>query len=556
MDGLKNRLTRQKAATEASTQATTASPSEERPVREASEKAKKNSVWFEAEHKRRPKPSGKTAPAKSKPKASNAASRKKSPARKNTSSKIPSKSTKGRSRVSADESEEETEEMTDENEPEVDEENDDSDEAAEVYFGSWDDSERVGIEDEVFVPPHSFSRASSISLPPALELEEEENDIPPNNKHKTPPTVDSDDKVETSGPKRSRADMFLSERPQIINAHASTSKTETSKAGGSDKQVQNCKIQWPDITEYTPLAPGARLLSKSKQPQHFQALLEKATVNAIALFLFDTAYPDPKKKTDMLTEALVMAAQDLKQQDILKRLQESAEYKYRKYLQDYIFNQVVHAWGEVRKAVTTLILSSYPLTRTDNEDLPVYLSFIRKKCRYIYPQMITTSLLESQSVSASNLDVQGQSVLPLNRNDEKTLKKSQPYKHIVITNALKTMFAGDTSPGMVYQDLFASTVQHSDAKEIPRVMIALVASVVHFCLGEWASGSHIPQSFKANTLRDEYNKNTGFLNKIALNPRKYHCLMADLYQIASGDVVDGDSTDNGVPEVDLTELDG
>ncbi|THU89214.1 hypothetical protein K435DRAFT_781725 [Dendrothele bispora CBS 962.96] len=191
---------------------------------------------------------------------------------------------------------------------------------------------------------------------------------------------------------------------------------------------------------------------------------------------------------------------------------------------------------KLRRVVNSLVLSTYPLTGKDRKDVTTYVSFVRKKCRYIYPQVING---HSTGKTLTN---------------EKTLKKSQPYKHSAITRALKTFFAGDKAPGVVYHDFFVSTLPNNDEKEIPMSMLAFVASVVHFSLGEWVSGSRVPQ--KANDLRSEYEKNIAVLNQIACDPRKYHRLMADLYRIASGNDHDGNTSDDGVPDIDLADLDG
>ncbi|KAF5346249.1 hypothetical protein D9758_014406 [Tetrapyrgos nigripes] len=448
------------------------------------------------------------------------------------------------------------------------------------------------LEDDAFVVPRSQSRASSISLPPAGELSEDDDDEDAGRKRKSPPTEQSDAEDDGPEPKKSRVEKFLSERPQIVS---SVTKSLQKTAIPAEKKP----VVWPEITEYTPLAAGARLLSKGKQPPHFKALLEKASVNAVALFLFDTAYPDPKKKVQMLTDALTMASSDLQQTDIHKRLLHPAEEKYKKPLEDYIFNRVVHARGEVQKSVTSIILSAYPITGADNEDLPTYLGFLRKKCRYIYPQVITVaepakpnlptqpstqlptqlpmqpetqpdfpvsqaqprnediaSRPEESPSQAANAPVptsesSAQRSRVASKIDEKSLKKSQPYKHSAITSVLKTLFAGYSSPGFLYQELFGSTLPNNDEKEIPKAMLAMVASVSGEAARMW------PKPSRQTLCEPSTKKHSDLLDKIAANPQKYHRLMADLYRIASGDSDnDGDTSDDGVPDINLDELAG
>ncbi|THU87905.1 hypothetical protein K435DRAFT_325007 [Dendrothele bispora CBS 962.96] len=228
--------------------------------------------------------------------------------------------------------------------PDFENDNENNDNMSENFDGNRAhdvDNEPYDYND--FVPPQPHSRASSISLPPALDVEDEDD----NNEYEEPSsapqkrkistyTADSDqDEAEEAEPitKKSRAEMFMSERPVIIkkkNNVSGTSKPDKAQVK-TDK-----KPEWSEVTEYVPPAPGARVISKSAQPEVFKSLLEKATVLAIGLFFFDTAYPDSKKKNEMLTDALTMAATEIDQKDIAARLAHPTEQKYRKGLHDYV----------------------------------------------------------------------------------------------------------------------------------------------------------------------------------------------------------------------------
>ncbi|KAK1217068.1 hypothetical protein PQX77_020286 [Marasmius sp. AFHP31] len=117
--------------------------------------------------------------------------------------------------------------------------------------------------------------------------------------------------------------------------------------------------------------------------------------------------------------------------------------------------------------------------------------------------------------------------------DDSTLIKSRPYHNAAVVAVLRSLFVGASSPGVVHQDLFVSSVSGKDEKEIPRSMLAMVAALVHFCIGEWAEGVHVHKKFDGGVVCEEYNKNIETLDTIAKHPLKYHRLMSDLYKLAT-----------------------
>ncbi|KAL0057954.1 hypothetical protein AAF712_015394 [Marasmius tenuissimus] len=449
-------------------------------------------------------------------------------------------------------------------------------------------------EAETYVPPPARSRALSMSLPPTSDIDaftsdgivgfdnvEDDDELPQaaTGSKRGSRVVLSEDEghLQARPAKKSRAETFLSEPPTIVSA-ANTSSVTT---GPTSSNVP--KNMWPPETEYVPPASGARLISKSTQSEPFASIIEKGACNAIALFLFDCAYPTKVQQAKLLLDALVMASQEIKEETIATRLRHPTQKKYRRRLAEYIFNRVVHMRGDVRSAAKTVVLASYPLTGRASADVQSFVQFITANRRYIYPQDVPTPALAALAQPATTQtnttqSTDGQTNVPssigdlsqqvpvvvdpgtttseqvpnpspavatavvtspvvvLNAEkdtDESTLAKSRPYRNPAIVAVLRTLFGSSSSPGNLFQDLFTCSVAGKDKKEILMSMLAMVAAIVHFCLTEYSDGSRSIKKFESNTVRQEYEENIQTLKKIADHPQKYHRMMSDLYHLAT-----------------------
>ncbi|KAL0570381.1 hypothetical protein V5O48_011571 [Marasmius crinis-equi] len=106
-------------------------------------------------------------------------------------------------------------------------------------------------------------------------------------------------------------------------------------AAAVKNQTAQAKITWPEM-EYKLPSPSAHLISKSAQNNVFGSLIEGATNNAMALFLFECAFPEKTYKSCLLRDVLVMAVQELNQTAIAKRIQHPSQKECRTPLQDYM----------------------------------------------------------------------------------------------------------------------------------------------------------------------------------------------------------------------------
>ncbi|THU79418.1 hypothetical protein K435DRAFT_810726 [Dendrothele bispora CBS 962.96] len=202
-----------------------------------------------------------------------------------------------------------------------------------------------------------------------------------------------------------------------------------------------------------------------------------------------------------------MAANDVAQSEITTRLQHVAQKKWRKPLEEYVFNRVVHVRSGIRSASTSIVLSAYPLTgRICN--VTDFTNFIRKKLRYIYPQEVTLSTQPRPAPSEQASTSAETSTSRSQYTDARTLLTSKPSdQNPAIIAALRSLFSGTSSPGVVHRNLFRSSVDDNNEVEIPMAMLAMVAATIHFCLGEWSSGSFVSIKFDGNVVREEYNEN-------------------------------------------------
>ncbi|KAK1218960.1 hypothetical protein PQX77_018327 [Marasmius sp. AFHP31] len=587
-----------------------------------SKAAMKNSVWFEAAGKKRPKPLVLTSQTTTGGQQAKA---------KKTNKKIPAP-TKKRAPTpiaSEDENEDRNERSDIDNLPSEDEgggngNNESQDEDIQPSKRQVVPLDPGFEEPDSYVLPNAHSRTSSISLPAASDdftwdgfvVDDHDGqsddgavlDKPPPTRSKRGRTASSDGKDNSQDQllaKKTRAEKFLAERPTIVPTTTNSARSAGTNPPtvGSTKNpapARNATDTWPSDTDYVPPGSGNRLISKSAQVEPFTSILEKGTSNAIALFLFDCAYPTKPMQAKLLLDALVMAATEMNAPVIVKRLQHPNQKKYRKCLAEYIFNHVVHMRGHVRDAAKSIVVASYPLTGWAADNIWALTSFLRARRHYVYPHDIPPppSSSEVKTTRAPVTPVLVEAVTPVDQVPESNdavsqdeasgksteseptnlqetaaavnspqvsavpdkaadtidypmLVKSRPYQHPAIVAVLRTLFVGSSSPGVTFQQLFRSSLAGSDDPEIPMAMLAMVAAIVHFSLQEYSEGRFVLKKFESSAVQGEYEENIAILGKIAEHPRKYHCMMADLYRLATSEESAKKPEDNDDSELDI-----
>ncbi|KAJ3751261.1 hypothetical protein DFH05DRAFT_1519404 [Lentinula detonsa] len=547
-----------------------------RPKRKAAQNAMENSVWYAAEHRKRP--------ALGSPDSEEPASNK-AKTRTSSSTKLRIKKVSKVVPVSSDESEKAFV-SSGESEKDSESQSEASQDLCQAHPSrSNNRNQSAGAEDidtdSQYVPPRRRSStvqdcvqdqtlpgslsSSSPDAPSLLSVNDfdgttpsifsyggnrdNDNDMFKNFSHGS--HTHSMTRTHLQQPLTGRALKFAQEVPEI--------KTAASK---HNKPVAASPRSWSPETEYNPPGVGQRLISLRAQSPQIQQVLARAVTTSIGLFLIKDAYPDVAQREKFLHDALVSAATEIGLKKLAERLCDPNEHKWRKFLTDYVFNRVVHVRSDVKKHAESIILDSkYPITGRLC-DVPCYISFITLKLRYIFPlkappspqfdEVVVTPAEGAETTPIATKRVQRPHI-PNYTNNESLQLQGGAYRHPAIITTLRSMFSGPTSPGQLLKGAFSSSLnedQFPDSEpEVPMSMVALAAAAVHFCLSEWTTGSLHSADFRGDKARPEYHKNIELLQKIQKdNPLRYHTLMSNLLTQAMESNINGSDSD-GIPDV-------
>ncbi|THU93823.1 hypothetical protein K435DRAFT_861119 [Dendrothele bispora CBS 962.96] len=361
------------------------------------------------------------------------------------------------------------------------------------------------------------------------------------------PDVDSDSSdAEIISVKRSaissRDAKYEAEKPAVLPPQVAVSTNKKQKVKSSlnvaitnsnEATAQNSQASfnqgWPQETHMVLPDPGQRALSKQRQSPTIQAVLNEAILLTNGLFLFGNAFADGKEQLANCALGLKTACSNLKQQQILHRIER--DDNYRKHLTNYIFGRVGHMRGEVKKVASSVVEGMYELMKLTVDERATLVKGLLDRLAYIFPLS--------------------------NPRDPNTWRKNEPYRHPAIIAVLqKAFFKGPKSIGVRYHDNFTSVSQKDVSKEIPTAMLALAGVAIFAALKEWSSGFQVEEDFSAADFAEEYENHINMLNLKILRPdksgrEKYHALMAHLFRESnrrSGSVT---SNTSQLPDIDF-----
>ncbi|THU92310.1 hypothetical protein K435DRAFT_862630 [Dendrothele bispora CBS 962.96] len=297
---------------------------------------------------------------------------------------------------------------------------------------------------------------------------------------------------------------------QKVKSSLNVAITNSNETIGQNSQA-SFNQGWPQETHMVLPDPGQRALSKQRQSPTVQAVLNEAILLTNGLFLFGNAFADGKEQLANCTLGLKTACSNLKQQQILHRIER--DDNYRKHLTNYIFGRVGHMRGEVKKVASSVVEGMYDLMKLTVDERATLVKGLLDRLAYIFPLS--------------------------NPRDPNTWRKNEPYRHPAIIAVLqKAFFKGPKSIGVRYHDNFTSISQKDASKEIPTAMLALAGVAIFAALKEWSSGIQIEEDFSAADFAEEYENHINMLNLKILRPdksgkEKYHALMAYLFRESS-----------------------
>ncbi|KAN0130461.1 hypothetical protein V8E53_011724, partial [Lactarius tabidus] len=132
--------------------------------------------------------------------------------------------------------------------------------------------------------------------------------------------------------------------------------------------------------------------------------------------------------------------------------------------------------------------------------------------------------------------------------------RGQPYCSTVIISVLCDLFFTGPVPFVTqHQDLFPLSCGTKGAtyREVPKPMVALIATGYYAALKEWSTGEHKHHDFTANTYLDVYKGHIQSLSQIeSLKTGSYHRMMANIYRFASSTSIPA----LAIPSLDISIL--
>ncbi|KAI9430687.1 hypothetical protein BJY52DRAFT_1232354 [Lactarius psammicola] len=136
--------------------------------------------------------------------------------------------------------------------------------------------------------------------------------------------------------------------------------------------------------------------------------------------------------------------------------------------------------------------------------------------------------------------------------------RGRPYRNLIIVQVIRELyFMGPTSFFTRHEELFPYHLGTDGEiiREVPKVMVALVATAYYAALNEWHTGERKPCDFTANMNLDVYDSNIWSLNKIETQRTEYfHKMMADIFKLAINGSLAANTPSQSVTTLDLSLL--
>ncbi|KAJ3746240.1 hypothetical protein DFH05DRAFT_1458566 [Lentinula detonsa] len=194
-----------------------------------------------------------------------------------------------------------------------------------------------------------------------------------------------------------------------------------------------------------------------------------------------------------------------------------------------VTGQVGHMHGKVKDAAQELVPSMYGIHQIpiENDARKSFVANLLSKMNFIFPH---TNVTESSSIFMC-----------------------------------KYFFSGHKSLGRHFHDMFSSSVNSDDSKEIPRAMLGIVVVAIFAALKEWSAkgcDQCMTQDFVSAEFSNEYDLHMSLIqSKIhkedGSGKLKYHALMSWLYcEVCIGEGSNIKASSDKMLELDFDRMDG
>ncbi|KAF5328881.1 hypothetical protein D9758_018394 [Tetrapyrgos nigripes] len=266
-------------------------------------------------------------------------------------------------------------------------------------------------------------------------------------------------------------------KPKTTQERQGKSSKKSAKSAHKEEAANYAEIAATDVTHMYYPESGQRYISLLKQPQNLCLVISETTNNAIGIMIFRDACPKSEDQQAGIVN-----------------------------------NRVSTIRGHVKEAAEKIVPARYELLKLDETQRSKLVKDLLKAC-YIFPLT--------------------------NPTDTMTWRSNQPYRHPAVLDVLKEALWTDSphaaSLGKKFVDMFSSTVDEDDAKEVPMAMIDLVRIAIFAALREYTTGTRVKQNFDLVLMRTEYEKHIQLMEQKIIKPdqsgrSKYHNMAAELYR--------------------------
>ncbi|KAF9032530.1 hypothetical protein BDZ89DRAFT_1131382 [Hymenopellis radicata] len=274
-----------------------------------------------------------------------------------------------------------------------------------------------------------------------------------------------------------------------------------------------------------------------RQTTEIQAILDEAIENTLALFFFKDIYPDSAVQTKFCRDAVALATRNNDLAELIDRMAKDrgamANISMNMYVSGFTFgtqlilqqvmNRVVNVRKETREQAGKVVAPAYGLLTLHRSTLKELTTELRKRDRSVYPLTVHAAVIQTLRLA---------------------------------------FFTGSKSHHIVYKDCFSSSIpEKPDELEVPEPMLILSVCAVHATLGDYITGEYIhPEgsigAFTADAARAPYLACKVLLDKIRVQPAKYHALMHGLYLrvVPASTATHGNTSDSDESDVDLDNM--
>ncbi|THU89468.1 hypothetical protein K435DRAFT_914385 [Dendrothele bispora CBS 962.96] len=333
-----------------------------------------------------------------------------------------------------------------------------------------------------------------------------------------PEDEDDDDTVAAPIPKGRNA-KYEAKRPLI-----------TSTAINKEKYANSSRNEGWDPETHMVYPDGQCAISKRHQPAPLEAIINEAIDITLGLFLLTNAIPDTVEQLSLCSLALSMACNKLQKPKILYWMERDKIYK--KHLTNYLYGRVSHIRTGIIGVAQAVVPSTYGLGQLVTDKRKELVKALMDRHTFIFP------LSDPANV--------------------KTLRSNEPYRHPAVVAVLRqALFDGKKAIGRRYMENFECNSDLDDCKEIPKHMLAFIATTIFAVLNEWSTGLEVKAEFEVSSFQTHYKEHLQLLEEKILKKggkEKYHNLMSYLFREATCRVGTATVSESNLPEIDFDNM--